>query len=85
MRHFGIMIVVSDTSVLTSLIQIARLALLRDLYGSVLTPRAVHQELLRSHSHLPEFIEVCKEIQAANNWRQAFRNFARLASDFASM
>ena len=52
------MIVVSDTSVVTSLIQIGRLALLQKLHGKVLIPRAVHQELLRSHQVLPEFLEV---------------------------
>lgn len=52
------MIVVSDTSSLTSLIQIGRLALLLDLYKKVLIPQAVHQELLRAHANLPKFIEV---------------------------
>ena len=52
------MIVVSDTSVVTSLIQIGRLALLQTLHGKVLIPRAVHQELLRSHHVLPEYLEV---------------------------
>ena len=52
------MIVVSDTSVVTSLIQIGQLALLQKLHGKVLIPRAVHQELLHSHQVLPEFLEV---------------------------
>ena len=52
------MIVVSDTSVITSLMQIGRLALLRELHEKVLIPRAVSQELLRSHQDLPGFIEV---------------------------
>jgi hypothetical protein len=52
------MIVVSDTSIVTSLIQIGHLALLQKLHGKVLIPRAVHQELVRSHTVLPEFLEV---------------------------
>ncbi|MBM3841557.1 MAG: DUF3368 domain-containing protein [Verrucomicrobia bacterium] len=51
------MIVVSDTSALTSLIHVGQLGLLRELYGSVLIPTAVHRELLRSHSPLPSFLE----------------------------
>jgi uncharacterized protein len=49
------MIVVSDTSVVTSLIQTGLLTLLQDLYGAVLIPQAVHRELLRSHRSLPAF------------------------------
>ena len=52
------MIVVSDTSVVTSLIHIGHLTLLQKLHGKVLIPRAVHQELVRSHQVLPEFLEV---------------------------
>ncbi len=52
------MIVISDTSVVTSLIQIDRLFLLQTLYGPVLIPEAVHRELCRSHESLPEFLEV---------------------------
>lgn len=52
------MIVVSDTSVITSLIHIGRLTLLQELHGTVLIPRAVHQELLRTHESLPSFVEI---------------------------
>lgn len=52
------MIVVSDTSVLTSLIHIRREDLLHELYGSVLVPPAVRNELLRAHDRLPEFLQV---------------------------
>jgi uncharacterized protein len=52
------MIVVSDTSVITSLIHISRLVLLRDLYGQVLIPQAVGDELARTHQALPPFLEV---------------------------
>lgn len=52
------MIVVSDTSVITSLLQIGQLDLLCKLYQRVLIPRAVYNELARSHQDLPEFIEL---------------------------
>lgn len=67
------MIVVSDTSVLTSLIHVGQIILLQRLYGSVLIPQAVHRELARSHSALPPFLEV----------REAFdrENVRRLAAD----
>jgi predicted nucleic acid-binding protein len=52
------MIVVSDTSVITSLIQIGRDGLLKDLHGAVLIPEAVYQELLRTHVTIPSYLEV---------------------------
>ena len=51
------MIVVSDTSVITSLIHIGRASLLQELHGTVLIPTAVRQELLRTHVSIPAFIE----------------------------
>jgi predicted nucleic acid-binding protein len=52
------MIVVSDTSVITALLQVGRHGLLQDLYETVLIPEAVHRELNRSHPALPGFLEV---------------------------
>lgn len=52
------MIVVSDTSVITSLIHIGRIELLQELHGAVLIPEAVHRELLRTHVQIPSFLEV---------------------------
>jgi uncharacterized protein len=52
------MIVVSDTSIITSLIQIGRVFLLKELHGVVLIPQVVHRELLRTHHDIPSFIEV---------------------------
>ena len=52
------MLVVSDTSPVFSLLQIGKAELLHDLFGSVVIPSAVHQELLRFHSDLPAFLEV---------------------------
>ena len=51
------MIVVSDTSPITSLIQVEGLGLLHALYGRVLIPEAVHRELVHSHHTLPDFLE----------------------------
>jgi predicted nucleic acid-binding protein len=52
------MIVVSDTSVITSLIHIGREQLLAELHGRVLIPPAVQQELSRTHIQIPHFLEV---------------------------
>ncbi len=47
------MIVVSDTSALTSLLQIGRVELLAQVYSEVFIPEAVRNELLREHPTLP--------------------------------
>jgi uncharacterized protein len=52
------MLVVSDTSPISSLLQINRVELLRDLFESVCTPPAVRIELERFHSALPAFLEL---------------------------
>ena len=52
------MIVVSDTSALTSLLQISREDLLLRLYEEVKVPEAVEQELRRAHSSLPSWLQV---------------------------
>lgn len=54
------MIVVSDTSAITSLLQIDRLDLLQKLHKRVLIPCAVGRELSRSHQTIPTFIEICE-------------------------
>jgi uncharacterized protein len=51
------MIVVSDTSPITYLLQISRLSLLNAMYGRVLIPPTVQRELSHSHPELPPFIE----------------------------
>jgi predicted nucleic acid-binding protein len=51
------MIVVSDTSPITTLIQIGRVDLLHKLYGEVLIPEAVRDELSMSHRSLPGFFQ----------------------------
>jgi predicted nucleic acid-binding protein len=56
-------IVVSDTTAVTSLVKIDRAVLLQDLFEHVLIPEAVRDELLKYHSDLPGFLEV----QAAND------------------
>jgi hypothetical protein len=52
------MIVVSDTSAITSLLQIGRVELLVRLYREVVIPEAVERELRHDHPQLPEFIHV---------------------------
>jgi hypothetical protein len=50
------MIVVSDTSVVTALIQIGRIGLLAEMFGGVVIPEAVADELAVSHVTLPAWI-----------------------------
>jgi uncharacterized protein len=50
------MIVVSDTSGITSLLQVGQEALLKELYGEVLIPETVQEELLQTHPLLPAFV-----------------------------
>lgn len=52
------MIVVSDTSAITSLIQIGREELFPQLFSRALIPNAVSNELLKFHQILTEFLEV---------------------------
>lgn len=52
------MIVISDTSPITSLITIHRAGLLHQLFDTVLIPPAVEHELLAFHDQLPDFIRV---------------------------
>ena len=52
------MIVISDTSAITSLLQIGRLEILPALYHEVIIPTEVASELKRFHATLPAFIRV---------------------------
>jgi predicted nucleic acid-binding protein len=52
------MIVVSDTSPLTALLQIGKAEILTQLFSEVLIPPAVHSELLREHAVLPDWLRV---------------------------
>jgi predicted nucleic acid-binding protein len=52
------MIVVSDTSAITALLQIGQAELLSALYGDVFIPEAVRDELTATHKQLPVFIRV---------------------------
>lgn len=54
------MIVVSDTSAITSLIQIGRADLLAQIYGEVIIPEAVQGELQVLHQTLPPFVRMQK-------------------------
>ncbi|MGA2750918.1 MAG: DUF3368 domain-containing protein [Verrucomicrobiota bacterium] len=61
------MIVVSDTSPLTALLTVGEAAILPKLFGAVIIPEAVHNELLRAHPVLPAWIrmEMVKNIAQA--------------------
>jgi hypothetical protein len=52
------MIIVSDTSAVTSLLQVGRLTILSALYREVVVPTEVADELRRFHAALPDFIRV---------------------------
>jgi predicted nucleic acid-binding protein len=50
------MIVVSDTSALTALLQVGLEGILLELFQEVVIPEAVERELRRAHAVLPSFI-----------------------------
>jgi hypothetical protein len=52
------MLVVSDTSPITALLQIGQAGILSSLFGRVLIPPAVEDELLRFHHSLPDYLEI---------------------------
>jgi uncharacterized protein len=52
------MSVVSDTTAITTLLKAGRLQLLQDLFGQVLVPQAVWDELKAFHTKLPAYIEL---------------------------
>ncbi|MCB0561131.1 MAG: DUF3368 domain-containing protein [Lewinellaceae bacterium] len=55
------MIIISDTSPITSLLAINHIHLLHDLYGFVTIPEGVKQELLRVESRRPEIENLLSE------------------------
>jgi uncharacterized protein len=52
------MIVVSDTSPLTALLTVGLEEILPQLFQEVVIPQAVQNELLRSHTKLPEWLRI---------------------------
>ena len=52
------MIVVSDTTAITTLLKAGEERLLRELFGTVTIPQAVWDELHAFHSGLPEFVHL---------------------------
>src|SRR5687767_12779173 len=52
------MIVVSDTSPINALLKVHRIDLLAKLFGEVIIPGAVRDELLRAHPSLPSQLRV---------------------------
>ena len=59
------MIVVSDTSCITNLIAIHRGQLLRELFGTVIIPPAVRDELAARHQVLPDYLETRAPLETA--------------------
>ena len=51
-------VVVSDTSAISALLQVDEVHILEQLYGQILIPEAVQQELAKSHDALPAFIQL---------------------------
>lgn len=66
------MIIVSDTSAITALLQIRRADLLAQLYHEVIIPCEVENELRQYHTEIPDFIRV---LPVTNE--QQFRNLCR--------
>ncbi|MBI5384057.1 MAG: DUF3368 domain-containing protein [Verrucomicrobia bacterium] len=58
------MIIVSDTSAITALLQIHRIEVLPQLYAGVIIPHEVAIELRRYHPTLPAFIQVLRVTDA---------------------
>jgi predicted nucleic acid-binding protein len=54
------MIVVSDTSPVTALLTVGEVRILPTLFGEVIVPEAVRDELLRNHAFLPSWLKVEK-------------------------
>lgn len=89
------MIVVSDTSVVTALIQIGRIDLLFEIFGRVVIPQAVADELAVSHVALPSWIrtmsvrtnrafeDLCIELDAGES--EAIALALELGADFLLM
>ena len=55
------MIIISDTSPITSLLAVNHIQLLKDLYGLVTIPEGVRRELLRVESRRPEIENLLSE------------------------
>ena len=56
-------VVVSDTSIITSLLTVGHAALLHTLFDFVIIPCAVERELRKAHDAIPEFIHVSSVTQ----------------------
>ena len=56
------MIVISDTSAITALLQIGHADLLAQLFHEILIPEAVRDELLKNHSSLPLYLR-CEPVR----------------------
>lgn len=66
------MIVVSDTSPLTALLSVGEEEILPRLFGKVIVPVAVREELMRSHAPLPDWLQVREVVDLAAAKRLTF-------------
>jgi len=66
------MLVVSDTTPITTLLAIQRCELLQQLYSEIIISETVRDELLRHHPDLPSFLKV-----KAVRDRRALKKFAK--------
>jgi len=66
------MIVVSDTSPLTVLLTVGHEGILPQLFHEVVIPQAVRNELLRSHTKLPEWLRIVavEDVEQAGKYLQ---------------
>lgn len=66
------MIIVSDTSAISSLLTIGRIEILAQLFREVVIPVSVYSELLRTHNDLPKWVrvEAVKDLRAALDLRK---------------
>jgi len=65
------MIVVSDTSPLTALLTVNESEILPQLFAEVIVPRAVWEELQRSHDALPDWLKMREVSDAEETTRLA--------------
>ena len=66
------MIVVSDTSPLTALLSVGEEEILPRLFGKVIVPVVVREELMRSHAPLPDWLQVRGVVDLAAAKRLTF-------------
>lgn len=84
MRRINKMVVVSDTTPIITLIKIGQLNLLKQIFGKVIIPNAVYQELIQNQNYPEEVACIQKaefiEVYNVNN-REAVDSACRINTD----